>query len=199
MKHWRRLAVATMVIVAGCGSSSTSGDAGADGSGVVDAGGNAQTPPMGRVALEAWLATGVYRSWHCEPTTHMARPPSPHGFNRICSNDAVAGAAIGMEAWPAGAAAVKEFYDTPTDTTPVGYAVYLKTAADSAAGANWYWYERVPLSSPVPHASNGVVADGTGGTGTPNTICVACHTAAGSDAAHTPSPGSHDFVYTPAR
>jgi len=43
-------------------------------------------------------------------------------------------------------------------TAPVGYAVYLKTESDSAAGANWYWYERVPLDSAVPHDSNGVVA-----------------------------------------
>jgi hypothetical protein len=117
-----------------------------------------------------------------------------------------------------GAAAVKELYTAVTDTTPVGYAVYLKTQADSAAGANWYFYERVPLSSTVPHDANGVVADGLGATGTANSICVACHAAArsglgatgtamsicvschavaGSDAAHTPSVGGRDEVHAP--
>ena len=38
----------------------------------------------------------------------------------------------------------------------------------------------------------GAVADGLGSAGTPLTICVGCHGAAGSDTAH---PG-HDMVYT---
>jgi cytochrome c553 len=75
--------------------------------------------------------------------------------------------------------------------------VYLKTEADSAQGANWYWYERVPLSSAAPHDAAGVVADGLGSSGPAQTICVACHAAAGTDAAHTPSPGGRDEVYTP--
>jgi hypothetical protein len=49
----------------------------------------------------------------------------------------------------------------------------------------------------VPHDSNGVVADGMGGSGPAKDICVGCHVAAGSDAAHTPSPGGRDQVYTP--
>ena len=43
--------------------------------------------------------------------------------------------------------------------------VYLKTDADSAAGANWYWYERVPATSEAPHDAYGVVADSKGGSG----------------------------------
>ena len=75
-------------------------------------------------------------------------------------------------------------------------AVYLKAKADSAGGANWYWYERVPLDSGVPHDGSGVVADGMGSSGTAMSICVGCHAAAGSDTAHTPSPGGRDLVYT---
>ena len=106
--------------------------------------------------------------------------------------------ATGTGEWPQGAAAVKELYANATDTTPVGYAVYLKTQTSSAAGASWYWYERVPLSSAAPHDANGVVADGLGSAGGPAMqICVGCHSAAGSDAAHTPSPGGRDEVYTP--
>ncbi len=160
--------------------------------------GTAQSPPTGGAAVEAWLAAGWYKQWAAEPAIHASRSPSPHGFNRIYSNQVISSAAGGTSPWPTGAAAVKELYNAPTDTTPVGYAVYLKTQADSAAGANWYWYERVPVTSTAaPHDANGVVADGLGTTGTPLTICVGCHAAAGSDAAHTPTPGGHDEVYTP--
>ena len=104
----------------------------------------------------------------------------------------------GTGAWPKGAAAVKELHASADSTTPIGYAVYTKTADDSAGGANWYWYERVPLDSAAPHdAVTGVVADGLGNAGTAKTICVGCHVAAGADAAHTPSVGGRDQVYTP--
>jgi hypothetical protein len=166
----------------GCGSDSTK---------------NASDLPQGATAVEAWLTLGTYKTWHCESAVHAARSPSPHGFNRICSNDLIAAHATDTTAWPAGAAAVKELLATADSTTPVGYAFYTKTAADSADGANWYWYERVPLDSEAPHDAAGVVADGRGGSGTPKTICVGCHAAAGADAAHTPSAGGRDQVYTP--
>jgi hypothetical protein len=156
-----------------------------------------QTPPQGAALIEAWLARGDYKSWHCETVQHEFRAPSPHGFNRICSNDLVSQNATGTGAWPRGAAAVKELYASATASTPIGYAVYLKTADDSAAGANWYWYERVPLDSPAPHDDKGVVADGMGSAGAAKTICVGCHIAAGSDTSHTPSPHGRDQVYTP--
>ncbi len=163
--------------------------------------GDSQTPPMGAQLLEAWLAQGAYKQWHCEAAVHASRSPSVHNFNRICSNDAIFGSATGTGDFPAGAAAVKELYESASGAAPVGYAVYLKTKADSAGGANWYWYERVPLTgsqSGAPHdMATGVVADGLGASGTPLTICVGCHGAAGSDAAHTPSPGGRDQVYTP--
>ena len=159
---------------------------------------DAQTPPIsGRADIENWLRDASYKTWTCEPAVHAARAPSPHGFNRICSNDVIMAAARGAAAWPKGAAAVKEIYASLTATTPVGFAVYLKTAASSNAGAGWYWYERVPATSDAPHDANGVVADGKGVGGTALTICVGCHAAAGSDAAHTPSTGGRDQVYTP--
>ncbi len=182
----------TMVaaVVAACASSS---------SGTVEtmSTGSAQMPPTGSANVETWLKDGDYKKWHCEPAIHASRAPSPHGFNRICSNDAVASMATGTGVWPSGAAAVKELYASATDTTPIGYAVYSKTQADSANGANWYWYERVPLDSQAPHDANGIVADGTGGSGPAKEICVGCHAGAGSDMAHTPSVGGRDQVYTP--
>jgi hypothetical protein len=179
------------------GASGVGGEAGTggvQGSGGMQA---SQVPPEGAAAVEAWLQAGSYKQWHCEAAVHDARSPSPHGFNRICSNDAIANNASGSGAWPAGAAAVKELYATAAATTPVGYAVYKKNQADSAGGANWYWYERVPLDSAAPHDANGIVADGPGNAGPAMTICVDCHGAAGSNADHTPSPGGRDQVYTP--
>jgi hypothetical protein len=156
-----------------------------------------QTPPQGAALIQAWLAKGDYKSWHCEAAPHAFRPPSPHGFNRICSNDLISKNVSGTGAWPKGAAAVKELYASASAATPVGYAVYVKTADDSAGGASWYWYETVPLDSAAPHDTNGVVADGMGSDGPAKTICVGCHVAAGTDPAHTPSVNGRDQVYTP--
>lgn len=157
--------------------------------------GDDQTPPQGGEAVEEWLASGMFKSWASEPAIHASRSPSPHGFNRIWSNDLIAQNASGTGAWPEGAAAVKELYASATDTTPVGVAVYLKLKSDSAGGANWYWYERVPGDTPAGN----VIADGKGDSGPAKSVCVGCHVAAGADAAHTPSVGGRDQVYTPVR
>lgn len=154
-----------------------------------------QLPPLGEAAVEAWLETGAYEDWHCEPDVHESRAPSPHGYNRICSNDAIASMATGSGDWPKGAAAVKELYTSESAREPAGYAVYVKTEADSADGANWYWYERLPPSEAGEPGQ--LAADGLGDSGTAKSICVACHAAAGTDALHTPSAGGRDQVYTP--
>ena len=161
--------------------------------------GDSQTPAMGRTNVEAWLADGTasYKTWKSETAVHASRDPSPHGFYRIYSNALIADNATGTGSWPKGAAAVKELYANATSTTPIGYAVYLKLDNNTAGGANWYWYERVPLDSTAPHDANGVVADGTGGTGPAKDICVGCHMGVGIDAMHTPTPGGRDEVYTP--
>src|SRR5215510_13913647 len=86
----------------GCNSDAKNQQAGTGGTGGNTSG---NTPPMGGAALEAWLATGAYRQWRCEPAVHEARPPSPHGFNRICSNAAIATNVSGSGPWPEGAAA----------------------------------------------------------------------------------------------
>ena len=142
---------------------------------------DSQTPPItGRVDIEAWIAKGSYKDWHCEAAVHDARSPSPHGKNRICSNDKVSSTT--NESYPVGSAGVKELYDS-TGTSIVGYAVYRKVT-DGTGGDSWYWYERVPLTSAAPHDSNGVVADGMGSSGQAQSICVNCH------------QGANDFVYT---
>ncbi|MFT3927670.1 MAG: cytochrome P460 family protein [Myxococcales bacterium] len=157
-----------------------------------DAGSDASMPeallPTDQAGVEAFLASGAYLEWHCEPTVHAARMPSAHTYNRICSNDRIASNANGTAAWPKGAAAVKELYASADSTDVVGYAYYVKTEADSAGGANWYWYEQLPTT--------GVVAAGFGDQGVPKQVCVACHSAAGSQD-HTPTAGARDQVYTP--
>jgi hypothetical protein len=150
-----------------------------------------QLPPRGGEAVEAWLAEGAYLDWTCEPDPHPARAPSPHGINRICSNDALS--AHGDGEYPVDAASVKELYAADA-TTIVGYAVATHVDAGTE-GKNWYWYERVPLDHPAPHDADGVVADAIGADGPALSICVSCHSAAGSDADHF----GHDFVYTQVR
>jgi hypothetical protein len=116
-----------------------------------------QLPPRGADAL-GWLAAGYYQAWHCEPAPHAARPPSPHGTTRICTNDALTGAAV------------KEAYD---GATIVQYAIYRKLR-DGAGGATWYWFE----------SSAGRVA--TSGDGVPG--CTGCHAQAGHDFVFTAIP-----------
>jgi hypothetical protein len=188
-----RWLVAAALLALGCGAANTSGDdAGtASDAGTTDAGTQAdpQNPPTtGRLDVEAWLATGAYKTWHCEASPHANRSPSPHGMNRICSN--TLSSAHGAGEYPVNAANVKELWDAAASKI-VGYAVERHTRAGTT-GDSWYWYERVPADSAAPHDTNGVVADGFGGSGTALSICVGCHMAAGSDAAHF----GHDFVYT---
>lgn len=147
---------------------------------------DAQTPPQGGVTeMKAWLAKGDYKTWKCEAAEHASKPPSPHGFNRICSNGKLSGAGAAGN-FPVGSAGVKELWDKAGGAI-TGYAVYVKTAADSAAGVNWYWYEDAPALNPP----GGVVADGFGDMGVPKTVCVDCHSHADSMFAAT----ARDFVF----
>jgi hypothetical protein len=143
----------------------------------VDAGlGDPQTPPTGKSALEAWIAQGSYVAWHCETAPHPARDPSPHGMDRICSNDLLSAHAEGP--YPVGAANVKELFDD--DGNRRGHAVYRHILPGDDPGA-WYWYEIV---------DGEVLADGLGDSGKPQTSCVACHSSAGPDVF------GHDLVFT---
>lgn len=164
---------------AGCPAAAADGGAAAAG-GPVNAG-TSDLPATGTDAeVRAWLATDEYKggTWKCEEAAHAARSPSPHGMNRICSNAALS--AHGDGEFPVGAAAVKELYDT-TGKTVIGHAVYRKLGA--GAGASFYWWE---------DNTGSTVANGTGDEGSPKTVCVSCHSGAGTD----PNHSGHDFVYT---
>lgn len=201
-KPWSAgLSCVLSVITLGCGddASMTSKDETALGAPNPDGmPGDAQTPPTTNGAdVEAWLEQGDYKNWTCETAQHSQLKVSPHGFNRVCSNDLAAGftGAVGDER-PVNTASVKELYDDAAKL--VGYAVGVKVKAKSAGGDGWYWYERVPLDSAAPHDDNGVVADGLGSAGAANSICVGCHAGAGSDRMHDVT-GSSDFVYLQAQ
>jgi hypothetical protein len=191
MQHqpWSILAVCVFsVVAAGCGddaSAAPEDEAAAGASNLGGMPGDAQTtPPQGTDELEAWLEKGDYKSWACETVEHPQMKVSPHGINRVCSNDLAAGfqGSVSDER-PLGTASVKEIYDDASAL--VGYAVGVKIAAESAAGSNWYWYERVRQN---------VVVDGLGDTEPAKSACVGCHAGAGSDAQHAVT-GSSDFVY----
>lgn len=161
--------------------------------------GDAQTPPTGGAAIEAWLRTGAYERWHCEAQMHGPRSPSIHGLGRICVNDALADAAASARAWPEGASAVEELFHRATDKAPVGFAVYVKTGPDAEDDGGWYWYSRVPADTTrVAHDGSGIVAAGFGNEPSAHTGCVTCHAAAGTDPEHTPSTGGRRPSYTPA-
>lgn len=168
---------------AGCPAGCPSAEAGCPGKEAgcpaVSTPGDAQTPATGSPAdIDAWIAKGDYKAWHCETAPHASRSPSPHGPNRICSNDLVSAHTTGE--YPTGAAAVKELYDA-NSAKIIGYAMYRKMSA--GGGDTFYWYE----------TNSGVVANGVGKAGTNSgNICVGCHSKTGSDAMHS----GHDFVYT---
>ena len=169
----RSMILVSILFAAGCGS------AGDGGGGLVREASAAseQVPAIGAAALQAWLTGGSYKTWHCESEVHDARGDSPHGRNRICSNDALSENAGGEYAIDA--ASVKEEYDS-AGTQIVGFAVARKVTA-GMGGDGWYWFEGSVSGSPI--------ADGVGARG-----CVGCHGAAGSNE----TPG-HDFVYTQVR
>ena len=127
----------------------------------------AQLPPRGATDLPTWIDAGYYQAWNCEPEAHAARSPSPHGRNRICSNDLLS-AAAGAGPYPVGSAAVKEIFDSSGSVSL--YAVYRKVE-DGDGGDTWYWFEGT---------RDDVVANGPG-----DTTCTGCHS-------HAP----RDFVFT---
>ncbi len=96
-------------------------------------------PPTDSAPLQDWLVDGRYLDWSAEAAVHPSE--GPHlGKVRTYVNDVLAASlATGAEAHPPGAAAVKELYRT--GATVQGWAVSVKTAVDSDAGAAWYWYE----------------------------------------------------------
>lgn len=96
-------------------------------------------PPVGGEELRKWLESGHYKSWKSESRIHESSGPH-FGRVRAFLNPVLFDSMGTKNAeHPQGAVAVKELFGD-TDALS-GWAVSIKTAADSASGLNWYWYE----------------------------------------------------------
>ena len=133
------------------------------------------TVPTDADALFVYLQEGGYKEFAHEEERHTSTGPHPdpqvresHTVIAFFNSALDASLKAGNEAHPEGSAAVKEFYDADGECT--GWAVSVKTQAESATGQGWYWYEVTSVtdgSSPVA-AGNGVA------------LCWGCH-ASGND------------------
>ncbi len=116
--------------------------------------------------LFPYLQAGSYRTFSAESAPHASA--GPHGLVRTFINPALEGSlAAGDASHPVGSAAVKEMY---RDDALVGWAVYVKTQAETDGGNGYYWYEVSSTEDP-----SRVVAAGNGAP-----TCTGCH-AAGQD------------------
>ncbi len=113
------------------------------------------------------LQSGSYKGFTAqESSTHPSSGPhTKFGLPVRVFLDAVldASMAAGNASHPIGSSAVKEMYDG--DGNLQGWAVMVKTEADSAGGRGWFWYEITSTtdgSSPV-----------AAGSGVP--LCFGCH------------------------
>ncbi len=133
------------------------------------------TVPTDADALYVYLQAGGYKEFAHEEERHTSTGPHPdpqvresHTVIAFFNSALDASLKAGNETHPEGSAAVKEFYDADGERT--GWAVSVKTQAESATGQGWYWYEVTSVtdgSSPVA-AGNGVA------------LCWGCH-ASGND------------------
>ena len=117
---------------------------------------DSQIPPvLSADGIEAWIATGKYKAWKCEPSPVMRS--SAHGTNRVCSNAFLSGATSAP--YPVNSASVKELFNS-AGTSLVGYAFSMRLTTGDG-GSCRYWYERFNTT---------VTADGQGVT-----LCASCH------------------------
>jgi hypothetical protein len=117
----------------------------------------AQTVPTELGALKTFLESKAYAAFKAEPAPHAST--GPHGKVRTFVNDILsASLTANNTSHPQGAASVKELY---SGDTIVGWAVLVKTQAETASGAGYFWYELL----------NGkVVIEGKG-----KSACTGCH------------------------
>ncbi|MFZ5558164.1 MAG: hypothetical protein ACOZDY_15835 [Pseudomonadota bacterium] len=132
-------------------------------------------PPTDAAALLKWLQAGKYKKWPRESSPHKSQGPHPAQVIAFLNPALDRSMAAKAPAHPQGAAAVKELYDAAGK--PAGWAVSVKTAADSGGGTGWYWYEILGAT-----ASGNVVASANGVP-----LCFGCHST-GRDFVLIPHP-----------
>ena len=128
---------------------------------------NAETIPTDADRLFAYLQAGKYKALAAqESERHPSAGPHTRVGNdvRVYMNAALnQSLESGAAQHPAGAGVVKEMF--AKDGKLRGWAVAVKTEADSRDGKGWYWYEvksTTDNSNPVA-AANGVA------------LCTGCH------------------------
>lgn len=152
------------------GGSGGGGSAGAGGSG-----GSAGLVPANGDELFPWLQAGNYMAFQAESAQHAST--GPHGGKvRTFVNPILFDAlTAGSTNFPMGSSAVKELWGTGAKLN--GWAVFVKTQADSANGGGFYWYENYSTTD-----NSNPVADGNG-----SVQCTGCHSN-GTDYFLTPFP-----------
>ncbi len=123
--------------------------------------------PTDKDSLFKYLQNGSYKTFAAkESANHATRGPhTSFGLPVRVFVDPKLDASLraGNASHPAGSAVVKEMYDAVGKLQ--GWAVMVKTHADSEGGKGWFWYENTSTttgSNPVA-AGNGV------------TLCSGCH------------------------
>ena len=104
--------------------------------------------PATPTELNAWLQTKAYQAWPKEGAPHPST--GPHGNVRTYLSPKLDASMQAKAAeHPLGSVAVKEFYSGQTLS---GWAVSIKTEAQSNGGKGWYWYEvfdTTPTATPI--------------------------------------------------
>ncbi len=200
IRHISSLVVLCPLIFAACGepspqngaSSSSSANAGGSGGGEAGmggmggsggatggsggmGGGTSGAVPVSGNELFPWLQAGNYMGFKAESAKHAST--GPHGGNvRTFLNPILFDAlSAGSTNFPVGSSAVKELWGNGSKL--LGWAVFVKTQADSAGGNGFYWYEIFSTTDP-----SNPVADGNG-VG----LCSGCHSN-GTDYYMSPFP-----------
>ena len=132
-------------------------------------------PPTEPSALLKWLQGGSYRQWPRESAPHRSMGPHQALVVTYLNPMLDQSMAAKSTAHPKGSAAVKELLDAGSKLS--GWAVSVKTGADSDSGKGWFWYEILGTSSSasVTAQANGVP------------LCSGCHTR-GQDYVLIPHP-----------
>lgn len=117
--------------------------------------------------LSRYLKDGAYRKFAArESAPHPSRGPHTNvGWPVRVFFDPTVNASMGAgnSSHPIGASIVKEMFDD--SGVLQGWAVMVKTQADSAGGKGWFWYETTNVDNPTE-----VVAAGNGVQ-----LCQGCH------------------------